>query len=324
MKKRYSYNTITFVIFALLITGAFTFFSFAEDTNLTLFEDFDRDGISNSEEETLGTNPKEPDTDGDGYSDGVEIESGYNPLIPAPGDRIVKEQESITFAATNSHTTNITRKISENVVSYLADIQESGQADITSEEFSQVISETVDEEVAFVETPPVDISEFTIKDQEYPELSSKEREERLKEDATEYFTTISYIFISNFPQGFFEKPTDVFQIDITQKVNSFSHSLNDYEYFEDLAERMMSAEEQMLDIAVPEELLDIHAEGIYLLRYTGDIYKSETYKNINSDVAPMIAALAQMQGILDLSVDFQEKVTKKLQEYEIGDLFLDL
>jgi hypothetical protein len=41
--------------------------------------DTDNDGLSNSEEKKYGTDPKNPDTDGDSYLDGQEVEAGYNP-----------------------------------------------------------------------------------------------------------------------------------------------------------------------------------------------------------------------------------------------------
>jgi uncharacterized repeat protein (TIGR02543 family) len=46
--------------------------------------DSDSDGLSNYDEIiTHGTNPLVADTDGDGYSDGIEIQNGTNPLDPA-------------------------------------------------------------------------------------------------------------------------------------------------------------------------------------------------------------------------------------------------
>src|SRR6266567_3674295 len=60
--------------------------------------DSDCDGLTNTEEKLYGTDPTNPDTDGDGYSDGVEVKSGYDPLKAAPGDRI----SSPTSSTTNS------------------------------------------------------------------------------------------------------------------------------------------------------------------------------------------------------------------------------
>jgi hypothetical protein len=43
--------------------------------------DFDADGLSNTQERTLGTDPWGSDTDGDGIADTIEIANGWNPLI---------------------------------------------------------------------------------------------------------------------------------------------------------------------------------------------------------------------------------------------------
>ncbi|MEA3398127.1 MAG: thrombospondin type 3 repeat-containing protein [Patescibacteria group bacterium] len=43
-------------------------------------EDLDADGLVYEEEIKYGTDPLNPDTDNDGYSDGDEVKNGYNPL----------------------------------------------------------------------------------------------------------------------------------------------------------------------------------------------------------------------------------------------------
>lgn len=47
--------------------------------------DHDNDGLSNDEEKTLGTDPRNPDTDGDGVADGVEVAKGTDPKDPTDG-----------------------------------------------------------------------------------------------------------------------------------------------------------------------------------------------------------------------------------------------
>ncbi len=52
--------------------------------------DLDRDGLTDAEEKVLGTDPRRTDTDGDGYSDRLEIENGFSPLNPAPQQTLKK------------------------------------------------------------------------------------------------------------------------------------------------------------------------------------------------------------------------------------------
>lgn len=324
MKGKYSYNGLTLVVFIVLLLGVFSFFSFADDTNLTLFDDFDRDGVSNGEESSYGTDPTNSDTDHDGYSDGVEIESGYNPLVPAPDDRIVQADAPKQIVASQSQTSNITQKVAENVVSYLADAQESGDKEITSEDFSKVMASAVNKEVVFSDVPPIDISEFTVKKQDYDGLSKREKEEQMKQDAIEYFTAVSYIFISNFPNGFFDRSPEAFQAEVMKNMNNFSGSLTSYAFFESMAGNAIAAEKQVNEVEVPEEMLEIHTQGLYLLRYIETLYQDGGYKKSSTDITPMIATLAQIQGLIEKSSDFQTKITEKMQKYGIEDTFLKL
>ena len=47
--------------------------------------DLDDDGLTNEEEEELGTDPNDPDTDDDGTNDGDEVDNGTDPLDPDDG-----------------------------------------------------------------------------------------------------------------------------------------------------------------------------------------------------------------------------------------------
>ena len=42
--------------------------------------DSDEDGLTDAEEEALGTDPANADSDGDGFDDGIEIDAGTNPM----------------------------------------------------------------------------------------------------------------------------------------------------------------------------------------------------------------------------------------------------
>lgn len=51
-----------------------------DDSSEPADDDLDDDGLTNDEEEELGTDPEEEDTDGDGCDDKDEIDSGHDPL----------------------------------------------------------------------------------------------------------------------------------------------------------------------------------------------------------------------------------------------------
>lgn len=50
--------------------------------------DDDGDGLSNADERVWGTNATNPDTDGDGFKDGAEVQARHNPTIPGPNDAL--------------------------------------------------------------------------------------------------------------------------------------------------------------------------------------------------------------------------------------------
>ncbi len=53
-----------------------------------IIDDIDNDGLTGWEEKIYKTDPNNPDTDGDGYLDGEEVASGYDPTIPVPDDKL--------------------------------------------------------------------------------------------------------------------------------------------------------------------------------------------------------------------------------------------
>jgi hypothetical protein len=53
--------------------------------NLFIERDSDADGLSDSEETALGTDPTKTDTDNDGMPDGWELANGFNPLVNDAG-----------------------------------------------------------------------------------------------------------------------------------------------------------------------------------------------------------------------------------------------
>jgi len=69
--------------------------------------DEDHDGLSNEREQQLGTDPFNPDTDGDGWPDGVEVDAGSDPLSapstpPSLPENVVREALSAGVSLLNT------------------------------------------------------------------------------------------------------------------------------------------------------------------------------------------------------------------------------
>ena len=89
---------ILIISLGLLITGGGVF------SYVKYFRDTDKDGLRNYQELPLGTDIKNPDTDGDGYLDGEEITQGSDPLdsssIPATtGLKILAPDKGVYLGA---------------------------------------------------------------------------------------------------------------------------------------------------------------------------------------------------------------------------------
>jgi hypothetical protein len=121
----------SFVFFVLLAVSLGLYVSADEKQNgkdYSLFRDADQDGLSDEEEKVFGTDPFVRDTDGDSYADGVEVESGYDPLKPAPGDKLISLDDNLgkggyddTSAGTE---TNVTTQASHEVADILSNVSD--------------------------------------------------------------------------------------------------------------------------------------------------------------------------------------------------------
>lgn len=97
-----------------------------------LSRDSDSDGLTDIEEDVIGTNPVKPDTDVDGYKDGDEILAGYNPLSDgSQGKAKLAEADFVVLAQSSFAQNNFSFLYPRRFkVSF---ISESGQAIISAD-----------------------------------------------------------------------------------------------------------------------------------------------------------------------------------------------
>jgi hypothetical protein len=116
------------------------------DANVNGSQDSDNDGLTNDQERVYKTDPLNPDTDGDGYKDGAEVATGYDPTkvseedpkvisqlkpvqtpgVPAPVVRstALRAVQSFPFRATKSEgqvTIRLESRVAMSIVNFAID-----------------------------------------------------------------------------------------------------------------------------------------------------------------------------------------------------------
>lgn len=233
--------------------------------NKNVFGDTDQDGLSDTEEKAYGTNPSNADTDNDGYSDGIELKGGYDPLKPAPNDKLAVQN---TNEQSGSEVSTLTSSLAEKIRT-LVEQKNSANESISVDELSSVVTgdlETkVGPQITFETLPAVERKDLKIKEQDYDDLSDEEKDRHLKEDNEKYLKDILYIIFTNSPK-IIQSQDDFtsFQSEFSEKLSGLSSDDPDYDYFRNFASKLEIAVEQAKATEVPESLLDVHIKLIQL------------------------------------------------------------
>ncbi len=115
-------------------------------------KDTDSDGLPDWQEEIWGSNKNNPDTDGDGTTDGKEVNESRNPTVAGPDDKILSDREiALQYVPGKTDPDSVTSILSKNLLLRLAQLQQSGQYNSqTSEELATGL---VDQTLAEVQIP---------------------------------------------------------------------------------------------------------------------------------------------------------------------------
>jgi len=318
-------NSITltlFLFFGLIVFGS-AVFVFAENdaTTQDIFNDADQDGLSTEEEKLYGTDPMNKDTDGDGYSDGVEIESGYDPLKPAPGDRVMKEEKTeSTIPVVSTNTSNLTEEVSNEIVSIVQTSQETGEA-VSLESINDSVDNLISGKVEEIILPEIKKEDIKIK-KISKKLSDKKKLEQEKKDALEYLTVVSYLLANNSPKTFQTQDSLNSLLNNISIESVLGIASGNTKALDDLAKHGEKMLIELKDIEVPEDLLNIHMKALQLAQYAMQL--KQEVKPTTDDPLGQIAVLSKMQGLLGSVADIAINVQSKLADYGIEEIPLAL
>jgi hypothetical protein len=304
---------------SILIIGSFSFYTYAEEnsiTNKNIFLDSDQDGLSDSEERALSTDPNAADTDGDGYSDGAEVKSGYNPLKPAPGDRLIPEEKSASAREDSDPTKkNLTKEVTRKVTAVMQTAAAENK-EISVEQVKSIVSESLNQEVSIEEELPViDPKEIKIKKQNYAGLSKEKQLEKKTDDMSDYVAGLSYVFLSNSPEPI-NSNDDFIKLnsDVTAKIANAINT-QDSSVIKELGTSLKKMTSQIKDIEVPEEIAEDHAKGLQMIRYASEL--EDALNPTENDPLTDLANYSKIQSLTVAISDFSDTVTNKLSQYNL-------
>lgn len=312
----------SFFVFLLI-----TLFSFGalvvaneQEAITTYFEDADQDGLSAEEEKAFGTDPANSDTDGDGYSDGVEVESGYDPLKPAPGDRIVPAETPAETPASNA--VNLTDLASDELVALVTEKQES-QEELTAEDLNEAVTKVLENANEEVVLPEVDVDKIKIKELS-DKLDETEKKLKQKEDTLEYLTTVSYIILSNAPvpirsedelTGFAEK-----------SIQSVMTGLmtGNFDMLDSFDARTDTILEEIDAVEVPENMVATHIKAKQLVGFMASLTdKIKDIDSVNDPIGQMYE-LSKVQGAMLKVQEFVSETQQSMSDLGINTIPLDI
>lgn len=293
------------LILAIILTASYNFLAFAQNsasTSTDIKQDTDQDGLTDVEEKTYGTNPNNSDSDGDSYSDGTEIKSGYNPLVPSPGDKIInsKGQEI-------SNAKSLTSELNTSLQSFLQ--SKEGQ-NISSTDLQNFVDEKLGEKIGdpitFDTLPQIDTSIIKIK--KLPSgLSERDSIAKEREYVAEYFEKLIFLLLNNSPvpisnEAEFNNAKDLF----SEKLLNLQSSQPDYDFFRDLGNKLEIFYNQTLEIEVPENLYESHVRMLRLIR--GYLSLKDPELPSIEDPVTRIIIFSKLKSLTELSSDLFNQV----------------
>lgn len=302
---------IALLIICILLAG-FNFFVFAQngDQKVNLALDSDHDGLTDAEEKTYGTNPNIADTDGDGYSDGIEVKSGYDPLKKAPGDKL--------SIANNIEKANApeTQGLTDGFIADLNSfITNKDEQNVSTTEINDFVNGSIQDKIgplaSFETLPTIDASKLKIKKQAYAGLNDSSRKEAEKKDAQEYLTNLVFLLIVNLSQDNTTEYNPNKLID-TFKTNlaTLSTENPNYAYFREFSDKLQLFINQAAEMEVPETLADSHIKLLRVLQ--GYIALKDPSLPSIEDPMTRIIIISRARNLTDFAGEFIDSTRKDL------------
>lgn len=264
--------------------------------------DPDNDGLKNWEEDTHRTDPRNPDTDGDGYLDGEETASGYDPTIPAPNDAI----EGTDTGAPRPLPKNLTNQLAQLLAEKIAkgEVEPSAANKISFDDPSISYNQEIIDEV-FYEVGQRAKQYFAM-----PEI----RDEDIKistqptdyEEIGRYITAMSQAVASN-SAGTNSKQTE-------PEIIKEAVETKDMRKIEVLLESYKQGVEKTKQVEAPKDFADIHKKQLAIFAQLEKIMTA--VKNLEEDPAMASAAIESYPATITALEEMGKELVTRIEKYQ--------
>lgn len=283
---------------AILSEGKKVFVPVADDPEA----DPDNDGLKNWQEKIYKTDTRNPDTDGDGYLDGEEVGSGYDPAISSPND------------ALEGTDTNQPRPLPKNLTDYLAQIL---TQKISSGEIAPAKGEKLDSNDPNTpynqEILQEALAQINLRAKEYfvlPEIKIAD----IKVHSSPTTNEIIGAYISTMSRTV-SRSEGVKQLNKSE-ATIIQETIKNKDVTE-INVLLMSVQKNIIDtknVTAPQGFEKLHAQQIALLMLEEKIL--DAVKHFDQDPATAIAGLETYQQFIITYQAFSEELNAKIQSYQ--------
>jgi hypothetical protein len=259
-------------------------------------KDSDNDGLKDWQEIQLyRTDPCKADTDGDGYTDGEEVASGYDPLKKAPGDELAGTVPKIPRPLPANLTEALRQKLSEQITqNKIAPLTAQGEL-LSGQELENypAIQQTIQEITSSYSNlfAPDKIDDSQIKTT--PDNS---------QTAVRRYAAVAAVALS------YNRSAEIYALKNENEIFLKAMESNNFSELEARLKNYQTAYENLKKLTVPSDLLPLHKEQLNIFSSLIKIYQA--IRDINSDPLKANLALQNYKPLSEQFVSWLRKLTE--------------